>query len=462
MKSFALLVAVSAATVVGCGGNAPLAPHGAAGASGHAGAAAAAGGVSGASGGSGAGEIGGASGVGATGGVGATSGAGTSGGSGGASGAGGVGGQGAAGSGGLVAPDVPPPLAVGPGAKLVFMLHEEGTNTYSCYYRPGSYNAPTWGLDSTDAQLFDASGAPRGTRNAAPVWDADDGSSVQATHSVSLAAPVAGALAWTRYETFSFGVFGIFTGVSEVQEVNTKGGYLPPPSDCGVGVAQTVPFSADLYFYVSPDSGPGLGGLAGSSGAAGASGHAGASGGGAAGDAGVHADGGDAGAVDAGSHGLMPPAGLPSQLVPPGAVFEVGYHSRGTEVYKCTPSPGPDGGSFALFWQPTRINALLYDDAGQVHGSETGPPDFVDVNWTSTDGSTVNGAPVALAPSPNGEAIAWMLFAASSHAGNGIFETVTYVQQVSTAGGVIDGLACATQGAEYDAGFSADVYFYTN
>ena len=112
-----------------------------------------------------------------------------------------------------------------------------------------------------------------------------------------------------------------------------------------------------------------------------------------------------------------PPGSLPTAIaVPTGATFKIHDHAIGVQVYTCTASAaggagggggaGGAGGSGATTysWVLKQPDAVLYDSSfAQVGTHGLGP------NWTSTDGSVVNGARVAGANSTMAGAIQWLL-----------------------------------------------------
>src|SRR5205814_4831826 len=175
-------------------------------------------------------------------------------------------------------------------------------------------------------------------------------------------------------------------------------------------------------------SGGAAGGVAGAAGSsAGAGGSIGGAGG--AGGAAGGAVGGSGGAVggSGGGGGTIPPA-----LVPPlGATLSVQYHGVGTQIYTCTASGGADAGADAgavtYSWVFKAPDAKLYDwtnTTTQVGTHGAGP------EWTSSDGSVVNGVK-AQSVTVDSTAIPWLLLRASSTTGTGVFKDVTYVQRLN-------------------------------
>jgi hypothetical protein len=168
---------------------------------------------------------------------------------------------------------------------------------------------------------------------------------------------------------------------------------------------------------------------------------------------------------------MTPPGSLPTAIaVPTGAAFKIHDHAIGVQVYTCTASAaagagggggaGGAGGSGATTysWVLKQPDAVLYDSSfAQVGTHGLGP------NWTSTDGSVVNGARVNGANSTMVGAIQWLLLSASSHTGTGVFTDITYVQRLNTAGGPAPATGCDATSAATDIRipYSADYYFFT-
>ena len=71
-------------------------------------------------------------------------------------------------------------------------------------------------------------------------------------------------------------------------------------------------------------------------------------------------------------------------------------------------------------------------------GSHFGGP-----TWQGHDGSAVVAAVLERADAPNPKkAIPWLLLEAKSHAGSGVFSTITHIQRLDTVGGVAPTKGC--------------------
>jgi len=222
----------------------------------------------------------------------------------------------------------------------------------------------------------------------------------------------------------------------------------------------------------SSGGGPGTGGSGGTGGTTGVAGApatggtTGMAGSPAGGSSGGGTGGSVTGAGGAGGAGpwLALPAGLPPTLaVPLGATLKLHDRGVGAQVYTCTastPGAGGAGGMAATTysWVLKAPDAMLFDEAGVQVGTHGAGPE-----WTSTDGSVVNGVKVVQENSPLSDAIPWLLLRATSTTGTGVFSDVTYVQRVNTTGGKAPATGCdaTTAGMETRVSYTADYEFYT-
>jgi hypothetical protein len=152
---------------------------------------------------------------------------------------------------------------------------------------------------------------------------------------------------------------------------------------------------------------------------------------------------------------VVPPTVPPDLQVPQGnKAFLVG-HAVGTQNYACT---SPDTWSFL------GPQATLNGDNGQpvathfaVPGSNPPAPE-----WQAMDGSTAVGNQLA-AVTVSTTAIPWLLLRAASTsmgaAGGNRLSGTTYVQRVSTTGGLAPSTPCTT-GNTAHVPYTADYYFY--
>lgn len=151
---------------------------------------------------------------------------------------------------------------------------------------------------------------------------------------------------------------------------------------------------------------------------------------------------------------LTPPVVPANLAVPPGNELYLVGHARGYQIYTCQQAQ-PSG--FA--WVLLAPFAGLVDDAGVGVATHYAGP-----SWTGADASTVVGTRVASAPAPGGNAIPWLLLAASSTSGpvGGTFQVTTFIQRINTTGGLAPSSGCdaAHVGATVAVPYTADYYFY--
>jgi hypothetical protein len=140
--------------------------------------------------------------------------------------------------------------------------------------------------------------------------------------------------------------------------------------------------------------------------------------------------------------------GLPATLNPPaGERLSFQAHATGDQIYVCRQGT----------WTFQAPEAKLFDAAGRQVGKH-----FAGPTWESTDGSQVKGKLVASAPSPDPEAIPWLLLTAAEHHGSGVMTSVTSIQRFHTKAGKAPKDACdaAREGTEAHRPYQADYLFY--
>ena len=148
------------------------------------------------------------------------------------------------------------------------------------------------------------------------------------------------------------------------------------------------------------------------------------------------------------------PAALPAELRVNGPVV-LRVHAQGFQIY--TLVRGDDG---AASWKLKAPDATFSDGHGIEGRHYAGP------TWEcTTDGSKVIGRRIAEDPSPDANAIPWLLLSAASHQGQGVFSGVTFIQRLNTTGGKPPAIpssapADGTNPTEAKVPYSADYVFY--
>jgi hypothetical protein len=145
---------------------------------------------------------------------------------------------------------------------------------------------------------------------------------------------------------------------------------------------------------------------------------------------------------------------VPESLkAPAGEDLILAARATGVQIYVCQISADQK-----YAWVLKAPEAELTDSTGKkiVHHS-AGP------TWKHVDGSEVTGKVIAKHDAPKPDAIPWLLLAAASHTGEGIFSRVTSIQRIHTEGGLPPGAStcdAAASGKESRSAYSADYYFY--
>jgi hypothetical protein len=128
--------------------------------------------------------------------------------------------------------------------------------------------------------------------------------------------------------------------------------------------------------------------------------------------------------------------------------------AKGNQIYTCKAKAG-DPNTFE--WTLKAPEAQLFDEQGQSLGSHYAGP-----TWESTDRSKVMGKIKTKINAPQPDKIPWLLLAAKSHEGTGIFTQVNWVQRVNTMGGQAPKTGCDRihHNQELSVAYTADYYFY--
>jgi len=146
--------------------------------------------------------------------------------------------------------------------------------------------------------------------------------------------------------------------------------------------------------------------------------------------------------------------GLPAPVqVPAGHAVVLESVGRGQITYECRARK--DNTSFD--WVLVGPEAKLTDRQGKQIGRYYGPP----ATWESADGSKVTGAQVAVTPAAAGS-IPLQLVKTNPATGTGAMQGVTFIQRVTTKGGVAPSSSCAaaTSGKKENVSYQADYIFY--
>jgi Protein of unknown function (DUF3455) len=128
-------------------------------------------------------------------------------------------------------------------------------------------------------------------------------------------------------------------------------------------------------------------------------------------------------------------AGLPTAVqVPQGHKVALETVGIGKITYECRQKANTAGQYEWVFVGP---DAILQDRVGKPIGRYFGPP----ATWAHSDGSSLTGAQLAVAPAAAGS-IPLQLVKADPAAGAGVLSGVTHIQRVATQGGVAPATGC--------------------
>lgn len=129
-------------------------------------------------------------------------------------------------------------------------------------------------------------------------------------------------------------------------------------------------------------------------------------------------------------------------------------HASGYQIYACMAGSEPS----RFDWTLKAPEAELVDDDGHRIGRHYAGP-----TWEAEDGSKVVGAVEARVDAPTADAVPWLLLAAKSNSGSGVFAHVAHIQRIDTRGGRVgEDMPCdATRaGSEQRVPYAATYVFY--
>src|SRR5256885_16533695 len=113
--------------------------------------------------------------------------------------------------------------------------------------------------------------------------------------------------------------------------------------------------------------------------------------------------------------------------VPAGQTLALGPPATGVQIYECGATKTEPARFEWVFKAP---EADLFDLSGKKIGKHYAGP-----TWESNDGSKVVGEVKARDDGPAPTAIPWLLLAAKSTSGNGVFSRTQSIQRLYTVGG---------------------------
>ena len=145
---------------------------------------------------------------------------------------------------------------------------------------------------------------------------------------------------------------------------------------------------------------------------------------------------------------------VPENLrAPAGEEVILAAQATGVQIYVCQA-----GAEEKFSWVLKAPEAELADATGKKIAHHSAGP-----TWKHVDGSEVTAKVIAKQDAPKPDAIPWLLLAAASHTGEGIFRRVTSIQRIHTEGGLAPSAntcEAATNSKEERIAYEADYIFY--
>ncbi|MCC3419671.1 MAG: DUF3455 domain-containing protein [Microcoleus sp. PH2017_07_MST_O_A] len=151
-------------------------------------------------------------------------------------------------------PDVPAKLQVPAGNALISEVSAKGVQIYVCQPKTGDRTQFEWTLKAPEADLFNPSGALVGKHYGGPTWEyTKDKSKVVGEVKERVDSPDRTTIPWVLLSAKSNEGNGLFSKVTYIQRVNTKGGKAPATGcDSSKQNSTTrVDYTADYYFFAA-------------------------------------------------------------------------------------------------------------------------------------------------------------------------------------------------------------------
>lgn len=149
-------------------------------------------------------------------------------------------------------PEVPDQIKAPAGENVVLQVHASGSQIYVRQAVTGG--AFAWTLKAPQADLYDQQGIAIGQHFAGPTWKDNDGSEVTGKAAAHVDSPEPGSVAWLLLAATGHSGAGVFSRVTSIQRINTKGGAPPAATDCNASKQNAEvkrSYTADYYFYAA-------------------------------------------------------------------------------------------------------------------------------------------------------------------------------------------------------------------
>ena len=151
---------------------------------------------------------------------------------------------------GIPRPDVPEKIQAPAGEQVVLKVHASGSQIYVC--QQGADGKSAWTLKAPDAELRDDQGKIIGHHYAGPTWKHNDGSEITGKAVARVDAPDPNSIPWLLLNVTGHSGSGVFSSVTSVQRIHTKGGQPPAATECDaakLGSEAKSSYTADYYFF---------------------------------------------------------------------------------------------------------------------------------------------------------------------------------------------------------------------
>jgi hypothetical protein len=135
-----------------------------------------------------------------------------------------------------------------PSEHPILTLHAIGSQIYACQQTNNSY---TWVFVAPAARLFDSTGNEVATHGDGPVWNYQDGSSIQGVVQAKSPSPDGASIPWLLLKAANPQRTGILTTIDFIRRSDTHGG-AAPATGCDAdhqGDFIRIPYTAIYTFY---------------------------------------------------------------------------------------------------------------------------------------------------------------------------------------------------------------------
>jgi hypothetical protein len=139
------------------------------------------------------------------------------------------------------------------GNALILKTPAKGAQIYVCQPKANDNSKFEWTLKAPEANLSNEAGALMGKHYGGPTWEYQDGSKVVGEIKERLDSPDSSAIPWLLLSAKSHEGNGIFSKVTYIQRLNTKGGKAPN-TGCDASKQNStirVDYTTDYYYYAA-------------------------------------------------------------------------------------------------------------------------------------------------------------------------------------------------------------------